>query len=457
MMPTRVAPAGSTTAFACEDTIHLRHTGATPVDCSLSCRHYRLNASLPQHSECDRDFAKQCPLSTPTGRGLETSAQLDAARLLTRTLAAAFARHNVSYWLDFGALAGSVRYGGQAIAARGQIDDVDIGVLLHEHAAVDAAVREVENELRGTSLRVHGGTFPFMVWPPSSELPAPGREFSGFVDELRRHSNTQMCPDGVTVTTRRPAVASALLGLLRCRRTGPSDRRPAFVIRKDWCNMTAPFRRMRAFDEVHPPELRDGMIPRTWAVRREQRDRLKAALDFDTELPGAMETRRLGPLLAFSSPAQTRQLRDLLCRDDGPPKHATGCRHTHPAHKYSMKVVLGWNNASAAGERNGGFSASRKGVFAEVTFWVHWGDALLRFPCSVADVELPAAPIVSAPRSRVRFLGSELLAPADAHAFLASPARYGPDWLVCPSWLKAGMPPMFTDASCGARCAHLKF
>ena len=139
MMPTRVAPAGSTTAFACEDTIHLRHTGATPVDCSLSCRHYRLNASLPQHSECDRDFAKQCPLSTPTGRGLETSAQLDAARLLTRTLAAAFARHNVSYWLDFGALAGSVRYGGQAIAARGQIDDVDIGVLLHEHAAVDAA------------------------------------------------------------------------------------------------------------------------------------------------------------------------------------------------------------------------------------------------------------------------------------------------------------------------------
>ena len=61
------------------------------------------------------------------------------------------------------------------------------------------------------------------------------------------------------------------------------------------------------------------------------------------------------------------------------------------------------------------------------------------------------------PRSRVRFLGSELLAPADAHAFLASPARYGPDWLVCPSWLKAGMPPMFTDASCGARCAHLKF
>ena len=95
-MPTRVAPAGSTTAFACEDTIHLRHTGATPVDCSLSCRHYRLNASLPQHSECDRDFAKQCPLSTPTGRGLETSAQLDAARLLTRTLVAAFARHNVS-------------------------------------------------------------------------------------------------------------------------------------------------------------------------------------------------------------------------------------------------------------------------------------------------------------------------------------------------------------------------
>ena len=122
-----------------------------------------------------------------------------------------------------------------------------------------------------------------------------------------------------------------------------------------------------------------------------------------------------------------------------------------------MKIVLGWNNASAAGERNGGFSASRKGVFAEVTFWVHWGDELLRFPCSVADVELPAAPIVSAPRSRVRFLGSELLAPADAHAFLASPARYGPDWLVCPSWLKAGMPPMFTDASCGARCAHLKF
>ena len=58
MMPSRVAPAGSTTAFACEDTIHLRHTGATPVDCSLSCRHYRLNASLPQHSECDRGFAK---------------------------------------------------------------------------------------------------------------------------------------------------------------------------------------------------------------------------------------------------------------------------------------------------------------------------------------------------------------------------------------------------------------
>ena len=139
MLPTRVAPAGSTTAFACEDTIHLRHTGATPVDCSLSCRHYRLNASLPQHSECDRDFGKQCPLSTPTGRGLETSAQLDAARLLTRTLAAAFARRNVSYWLDFGALAGSVRYGGQAIAARGQIDDVDIGVLLHEHAASSAA------------------------------------------------------------------------------------------------------------------------------------------------------------------------------------------------------------------------------------------------------------------------------------------------------------------------------
>ena len=54
-------------------------------------------------------------------------------------------------------------------------------------------------------------------------------------------------------------------------------------------------------------------------------------------------------------------------------------------------------------------------------------------------------------------LGSELLAPADARAFLASPARYGPDWLVCPGWLKAGMPPMFTDASCGARCAHLKF
>ena len=58
MLPTRVAPAGSTTAFACEDTIHLRHTGATPIDCSLSCRHYRLNASLPQHSECDRGFAK---------------------------------------------------------------------------------------------------------------------------------------------------------------------------------------------------------------------------------------------------------------------------------------------------------------------------------------------------------------------------------------------------------------
>ena len=75
MMPTRVAPAGSTTAFACEDTIHLRRSGATPVDCSLSCRHYRLNASLPQHSECDRDFGKQCPLSTPTGRGLETPAQ----------------------------------------------------------------------------------------------------------------------------------------------------------------------------------------------------------------------------------------------------------------------------------------------------------------------------------------------------------------------------------------------
>ena len=98
--------------------------------------------------------------------------------------------------------------------------------------------------------------------------------------------------------------------------------------------MTAPFRRMRAFDEVHPPELRDGVIPRTWAVRREQRDRLKVALDMDAKFPGAMETRRLGPLLAFSSPAQTRQLRDLLCRDDGPPKHATGCRHTHPAHKY---------------------------------------------------------------------------------------------------------------------------
>ena len=117
-----------------------------------------------------------------------------------------------------------------------------------------------------------------------------------------------------------------------------------------------------------------------------------------------METRRLGPLLAFSSPAQTRQLRDLLCRDDGPPKHATGCRHTHPAHKYSMKVVLGWNNASAAGERNAGASASRKGVFAEVTFWVHWGDALLRFPCS-ADVELPRRRSSRAALG-ARFLGS---------------------------------------------------
>ena len=83
MMPTRVAPAGSTTAFACEETTHLRHTGATPVDCSLSCRHYRLNASLPQHSECDRDFGKQCP---PRSRirflGSELLAPADARAFL---------------------------------------------------------------------------------------------------------------------------------------------------------------------------------------------------------------------------------------------------------------------------------------------------------------------------------------------------------------------------------------
>jgi hypothetical protein len=160
-MATRVAPAGSTTAFACEDTTHLRHTGATPVDCSLSCRHYRLNASLPQHSECDRDFGKQCPLSTPTGRGLESPAQLDAARLLTRTLAAVFARHNVSYWLDFGALAGSVRYGGQAIAARGQIDDVDIGVLLRRaRASASSAASCSRRPTRAPSSRRRHATGP---------------------------------------------------------------------------------------------------------------------------------------------------------------------------------------------------------------------------------------------------------------------------------------------------------
>ena len=78
--------------------------------------------------------------------------------------------HNVS-WLDFGALAGSVRYGGQAIAARGQIDDVDIGVLVSEHAAVDAAVREVENELRDTTLNVPSGTFPFWCGHHSPSFP----------------------------------------------------------------------------------------------------------------------------------------------------------------------------------------------------------------------------------------------------------------------------------------------
>lgn len=184
--------------------------------------------------------------------------------------------------------------------------------------------------------------------------------------------------------------------------------------------------------------MRLSTLPVQFSIRRRDVDKLSLAVRLGAYSRAEHErSRHRGYMLQFVH----REQYDALRR-----------RETHIARRAFMKVVLGWNNASAF-LRHG--RTSHQGVFAEIVFWNGpAGQTFQRQPCNLA-IDLPRADLLphseSHAFSRVPLLGSMLRAPPDPRAFLATASRYGPDWLLCPSWAKA-LGQAFIDDTCGVRC-----